>query len=136
MTFVAVAFHNMVTRNGRKSTLWFLFCYKLAVDDLSNEKYVVILQSKPFWELLLIPHPGNKTNNLNNCGYYTNKTLVWQETFWEDLLSNWQSLNFHSIAINYRAWETGQSQNKYMQECHAHVHLYFTWILGMEWKKN
>jgi hypothetical protein len=117
---------DVVTRDGRKSTCDFNFVTKLVVDKLSNEKYVVMLRSEPFRELLLIPRPDNKTNNSNNYGHYTNETLVQQETFWEDLLSKRQSLNFHSIAINYGAWETAQSQNKYEQECHAHVHLYFT----------
>lgn len=42
------------------------------------------------------------------------------------MLSKRQSLGFDSIVINYGVWETEQSQNKYVQECHAHVHLYFT----------
>ncbi|KAF0375121.1 parep15, putative coiled-coil protein: PROVISIONAL [Gigaspora margarita] len=57
------------------------------------------------------------------CNYYFATKLVVKELSNEDKR---QSLGFHSIAINYGVWETGQSQNKYAQECHAHVHLYFT----------
>ncbi|PKY48532.1 hypothetical protein RhiirA4_464162 [Rhizophagus irregularis] len=122
----------VVTKDGRKSTCNFYFITKLVVNDLSNDKYVVMLRREPFRELLLIPRPNNESNN---CGHYTNETLVRQETFWKDLLSRRQSLNFHSIAINYGEWETLQSQNKYAQECHAHVHLYFssdTWKIVRE----
>ena len=42
----------------------------------------------------------------------------------------WQRLNFHTIAVNYGQWETGQSRDKYVQTCHTHVHSLFdreTW---------
>ncbi|CAI2180963.1 2622_t:CDS:2 [Funneliformis geosporum] len=107
----------VITRDGRTSKCNFYFTTKLVIDELSNDKYVVMLRREPFRELLLIPHPNFQAKN---CGHYNNETLVQQETFWKELLNKQQTLNFHSIAINYGAWETGQSQNKYAQECHAH----------------
>ncbi|EXX59901.1 uncharacterized protein OCT59_000363 [Rhizophagus irregularis] len=54
-----------------------------------------------------------------------NEGLVQRSEFWRDLIEQRQRLNFHSIAVNYGRWETGQSRDKYAQACHAHVHLLF-----------
>ncbi|CAG8714292.1 13632_t:CDS:2 [Rhizophagus irregularis] len=54
-----------------------------------------------------------------------NVGLVQRSEFWRDLIEQRQRLNFHSIAVNYGRWETGQSRDKYAQACHAHVHLLF-----------
>ncbi|CAG8790593.1 10638_t:CDS:2, partial [Dentiscutata erythropus] len=91
---------DVVTRDGRQTKCNFYFAIKLIVNELSN---------------------GDRKHK-----HYTNKTLVQHKPFWDDLLSKRQKLDFYSIAINYGLWETGQSQNKYAQECHAHIHLYFT----------
>ncbi|GES86552.1 hypothetical protein GLOIN_2v1782606 [Rhizophagus clarus] len=93
------------------------------MDELSDDEYVVLLRRESFQELLLIPRPNDDESV--NYRHYNNEALIQEERFWKDLLSKQESLNFNSIAIHYGAWETGQLQNKYAQEYHVHVHLYF-----------
>ncbi|CAG8598457.1 14056_t:CDS:2 [Funneliformis caledonium] len=99
---------DMVIRNGRKVKCNFYFATKLVVNKLSDDEYVVLL----FRELLLIPRPNDDKSV--NYRHYNTEALVQEEGFWKDLLT-----------INYKAWETGQLQNKYIQECYVHVYLYF-----------
>nr|CAG8684081.1 12874_t:CDS:2 [Entrophospora candida] len=124
----------VVTRYGRKTTCNYYFTTKLVVNELSNEEYIVLLRREPIRELLLVPCPND--NEKENYKHFTNEKLVEQESFWKYLLSKQRDLGFHSIAINYGAWETGQSQKRYTQECHAHAHLYFTLNTWDELKKR
>jgi len=118
---------NVITRDGRETTCDYYFPSKLTVQELSTEEYVMLLRREPIRELLMLPRPIREKDNFN---HFDNEMLVKNSNFWSDLLKQQQCLTFYSIALNYGRWETQQSQDKYAQACHAHVHLYFnreTW---------
>ncbi|CAG8728915.1 25130_t:CDS:2, partial [Dentiscutata erythropus] len=83
---------------------------------------------------VLCPYFPSRKNPKETCHSGDHPEIICKANV--DLLSKRRSLDFYSIAINYGAWETGQSQNKYVQECHAHVHLYFTTNAWNEVKKK
>ena len=113
---------NVTTRDGRITTCNYYFPSKLIVQELSTKEYVMLLRREPIRELLMLPRPIEERDNFN---HFDNEMLVKHSDFWSNLLKQRQTLSFHSIALNYGRWELQQSQDKYAQACHAHVHLYF-----------
>ena len=80
---------------------------------------------EPIRGLLFVPRPdGDERNNFN---HFDNTTLIKHQLFWQDLLKERENLRFNSISLNYGMWETKQarSEDKYIQNCHGHVHLNF-----------
>lgn len=80
---------------------------------------------EPIRGLLFVPRPLKKGEN--NSFHFNNTTLIKNLLFWQDLLEEREKLGFNSISLNYGMWETRQarSADKYVQNCHAHVHLHF-----------
>ncbi|GBC03486.1 hypothetical protein RclHR1_05140020 [Rhizophagus clarus] len=114
---------SVITRDGRDTTCNYYFPTKLIVQELNVDNYIVLLRREPIRELLLLPRPNKDKANYN---HFDNEMLLQRSEFWKDLLEQQQRLNFHTIAVNYGRWETGQSRDKYAQACHAHIHLLFT----------
>jgi hypothetical protein len=126
----------VITKDGRKTSCNFYAPTKLTINELSDSNYLILLRRESIRELLLVPRPDKNKDNYN---HYSNEMLIVQEDFWTVLLQKRELLKFHSISLNFGMWETGVSQNKYKQECHSHVHLYFTkdvWLEGVKNQRN
>ncbi|RIA96145.1 hypothetical protein C1645_815844 [Glomus cerebriforme] len=80
---------------------------------------------EPIRGLLFVPRPDD--DEKNNFNHFDNTTLIKNQLFWQDLLKEREHLGFNSISLNYGMWETKQarSEDKYIQNCHGHVHLNF-----------
>ena len=92
----------------------------LIFEKIPTKNYILLLRWETIRELILASCPHRAKDN--HCD---NEELLKRTEFWSFLLSQWELLKFHTMAVNFGQWESAIARNKYTQTCHAHVHLLF-----------
>src|SRR5581483_3383102 len=108
------------TLDSREEYCNFYCATGLIFGKFPTEDYILLLRRETIRELILAPCPHKERDN--HCD---NEELLKRTEFWSFLLSQWELLKFHTMAVNFGQWESAIARSKYTQTCHAHVHLLF-----------
>lgn len=79
---------------------------------LNENGYVVGLKREPIRQLTMSP-----------LEHLTNRQLVVKAKFWKNALNLCNLYGGHEVTLNFGKWETVESKNPYIMDCHGHAHI-------------
>jgi len=91
--------------------------------------YVLISRAEATREILILPNPAF---NDQSDFHFDNSLLACSEAFWQFSLHVMNTIKSNigvvpeQVYFNFGEWETAISRNRYLKECHGHLHLMFS----------